>query len=125
MSGNWATGMRVSANRPAIVMIIAMTTASRGRSTKMAEIISLLSRRRRFCRRRLYRRRGSRAGRYRLPGTHALQPLADDKLALGEPVGHHGGGWGRLAELNAANLRLVLCINENATMPLRVRTHAS
>jgi hypothetical protein len=38
MSGNCATGMRVSARAPAIVMTSAMTTASRGRSTKIAEI---------------------------------------------------------------------------------------
>ena len=39
MSGNCATGMRSSASAPAIVMMIAMTIASRGRSTKTAEIM--------------------------------------------------------------------------------------
>jgi len=39
MSGNCATGMRRSASAPAIVMTNAMTIASRGRSTKTAEII--------------------------------------------------------------------------------------
>jgi len=38
MSGNWATGMLRMAMRPARVMTIEMTKASRGRSTKMAEI---------------------------------------------------------------------------------------
>ena len=37
MSGNWATGRRVQAIRPARVVMMAMTTARRGRSTKMAE----------------------------------------------------------------------------------------
>ncbi len=49
MSGNCATGMRVSAIRPAMVMTIAMTIASRGRSTKTAQnMASVLRRRLRF-----------------------------------------------------------------------------
>ena len=40
MSGNWATGMALSAISPASVMTIEMTIASRGRSMKVAEIIS-------------------------------------------------------------------------------------
>ena len=39
MSGNCATGMRVSASAPAIEMMIAMTMARRGRSTKTEEIM--------------------------------------------------------------------------------------
>ena len=39
MSGNCATGMRVSAIAPAIVITMAMTMASRGRLMKVAEII--------------------------------------------------------------------------------------
>ena len=39
MSGNWATGMRSMASAPAMVMMIAMTTARRGRLTKTAEIM--------------------------------------------------------------------------------------
>src|ERR1700722_16699120 len=45
MSGNCATGMRNSDRTPASVIRIAMTIARRGRSTKTAEIIRLLSRR--------------------------------------------------------------------------------
>src|SRR3974390_1531472 len=37
MSGYWATGNANSASTPAIVVTMAMTTASRGRSTKMAD----------------------------------------------------------------------------------------
>src|SRR5258707_3351745 len=43
MSGNWATGIAEMAMSPARVMTIAMTKASRGRSTKMAEIMRLAS----------------------------------------------------------------------------------
>ena len=39
MSGNCATGMRSIASAPASVITIAMTMASRGRSTKTEEII--------------------------------------------------------------------------------------
>jgi hypothetical protein len=39
MSGNCATGMRVMASAPAIVVTMAITTASRGRRMKTAEII--------------------------------------------------------------------------------------
>src|SRR5260221_1828700 len=44
MSGNWATGIAEMAMSPARVMTIAMTKASRGRSTKMAEIMRSASR---------------------------------------------------------------------------------
>ncbi len=40
MSGNCATGMRVIASAPAMVMTIAMTIASRGRRMKTEEIIA-------------------------------------------------------------------------------------
>src|SRR6185312_6470341 len=40
MSGNCATGMRVSAMAPAMVMTMAMTMARRGRRIKTAEIIA-------------------------------------------------------------------------------------
>ena len=42
MSGNCATGMRLSEISPASVMTMAMTTASRGRSIKTAEIMAYL-----------------------------------------------------------------------------------
>ena len=42
MSGNCAKGMRSSESDPAIVMMIAMTIANRGRSTKTDEINSSL-----------------------------------------------------------------------------------
>ncbi len=39
MSGNWATGIWVSAITPASVMIVEMTMDSRGRSMKTSEIM--------------------------------------------------------------------------------------
>src|SRR5580704_16122184 len=126
MSGNWATGMRVSASAPTIVMTIAMTAASRGRSTKIAEIIGSPPA---PVRRRLgiacgttarpgavrgsaaraaprsfgrdWRWRARRARRDGLAWADSLQPFADDQLSLLEPAGHDGGGRGRLAELDA------------------------
>ena len=98
MSGNCATGMRVSANRPAIVMTMAMTTASRGRSTKIAEIICLPSaelgsaplgraagaaaRAALHELRRDRRRRGRRPRRHHRAGPDPLQPFGDDQLAF-------------------------------------------
>jgi hypothetical protein len=40
MSGNWATGRRVRATRPATVITIEMTNARRGRSMKSEDIMS-------------------------------------------------------------------------------------
>ncbi len=45
MSGNCATGICVSASRPAIVMTKAITIARRGRSTKTEEITGVPRRR--------------------------------------------------------------------------------
>src|ERR1700730_18488736 len=139
MSGNWATGMRVSATAPTIVMTIAMTAASRGRSTKIAEIIGSPPAPWRTVRRRLgiaygttarpgavgggaaraaprrfgrdWRGRARRARRDGLAWADSLQPFADDQLSLLEPAGHDGGGRGRLAELDAPLLHLPLHID--------------
>src|SRR5690242_4472674 len=72
MSGNWATGIALSAMSPASVMTIARTKASRGRSTKMAEIkgVSAADAGR------------SRVDRDDLARPHLLHALDDDLLAL-------------------------------------------
>src|SRR5438034_5241712 len=76
MSGNCATGSRVIAMRPASVMTIEMTKASRGRSMKTSEITAL----------------GPLAGRQHrdrdgLSDARLLDPIDDDLLALLQPVG--------------------------------------
>src|SRR5579863_4750236 len=52
-----------------------------------------------------------------------LQTLADDQLALAKPVGYHGGGWRRLALLNAPGLNLVLRIDHVDIVALLIRQH--
>src|SRR5271169_914611 len=142
MSGNWATGIRVSARMPPIVITTAITTASRGRSTKIAEIIGSLLVVRRIVGRwvgttfsaawpnaiewavgrrtadttprnlRLDRRQRARGlRRHRFAGADSLQPFADDELSFLEPICHHGHSGGRLAELDASLLRLVLRVD--------------
>ena len=164
MSGNCATGMRNIASAPAMVITIAMTIASRGRSTKTEEIMDqwpaevpaepplpepppageplagvglaglvaaavagpalpLLAcgRGRRAWRRGVHPGpRGGGSGRDLHAGTHPLDAVHDHHLALGEP-GHHDGCVGRrLAELDAALLRLVLAIHDIDVVALLV-----
>src|SRR4051794_4297168 len=106
MSGNWATGMRRIDSTPASVIRMAMTMASRGRSTKTAEITVLLSRR---FRRRRWRGRGTR--RHLDAGAHALDAFQYHHLAVLQAVHDDGGCRRRLAELDAALLDLVLCVD--------------
>src|ERR1700724_1667287 len=73
MSGYCAFGIENSASKPAMVVTMAMTIASRGRSTKMAENIGSAP----FERRR-------RAGRDRNSGAHPLQSFDDDLLVPGQ-----------------------------------------
>src|SRR6185503_19182828 len=80
MSGYCATGMEISARSPAIVVTMAMTMASRGRSTNTADSTALLRPERGCDRRRLDRS----------AGTNALQPLYDDLLAALEAGFEHG-----------------------------------
>ncbi len=113
MSGNCATGMRSIDSTPASVMTMAMTIASRGRSTKTPEITRVRPRR---CRpssslRRPRAEAGHRrgwAGADQGAGAHALQALDDHPLALLQPGGHRGDGGRGLAERDAALLHLVL-----------------
>src|SRR5438046_1029793 len=76
MSGNCATGSRVMAMRPASVMTIEMTKASRGRSTQTSAITAL-----RPLVARQHRDRDS------LPHPRLLHPVDDDLLALLQPIG--------------------------------------
>src|ERR1700736_5188454 len=129
MSGNCATGMRVSAIAPAMVMTTAMTMARRGRVMNTPEIMrrspAAGARRRRgraAGRRRTAgggaRRAGGRrldaggAGRDRLARTHALDALDDDAFAFTQSVGHCRQRRRGLAELNAALLRLVVAVDD-------------
>src|SRR5271163_4681585 len=73
MSGYCATGIVNSDNRPAMVVTMAMTIASRGRSTKMAENIG--SAPFECC---------HRAGFDRNSGAHPLQSFNDDLLVAGQ-----------------------------------------
>src|SRR5215831_13238006 len=78
MSGYCAIGIEYSASAPAIVVTMAMTMASRGRSTKTEESIELTSDRLRH-----------RACAHRCSGTDSLQPVHDDLLAAGQPRVNH------------------------------------
>ena len=77
MSGYCATGIASSEIRPAIAVTIAMTIASRGRSTKTAEIIA---------QRRSRVGAGTGDGEDRRPGRNALHALHDHLLAAVEPA---------------------------------------
>src|ERR1700733_3644078 len=107
MSGNCATGMRSSESTPASVITMAMTIASRGRSTKTAEIMPLWTRRFRCGR----RRRGG-TGVYLDAWPHALDALEHDRFAFLEASHDDRGGRGRLAELDAALLDVVLAVDD-------------
>src|SRR6516164_538161 len=102
MSGNCATGIRVSAISPAIVMTSAMTTARRGRSTKIAEITRLPPGRRWWWARRPWRDD--------LTGADTLHALGNNQLAFIEAARYDRGLRRRLAEVDAPHLRPVLPI---------------
>src|ERR1700726_105305 len=74
ISGYCAIGIENSARKPAMVVTIAMTIASRGRSTKMAENIGSAP----------LERRRHRASLDRRSGAHPLQSFDDDLLAPGQ-----------------------------------------
>src|SRR6516165_9527039 len=113
MSGNCATGMRVSAINPAIVMTNAMTTARRGRSTKIAEITGLPPGRRWW--------RARRPGRDDLTRADTLHALGNNQLAFVEAARHDRRLRCRLAEMDAPHLRPVLPIDDIDVVALLVR----
>src|SRR6476661_848426 len=100
MSGNCATGMRRIDSTPASVIRMAMTIASRGRSTKTAEIMSACRRPRRGW------RRCGRTGRHGDPGANFLDALQHDHVAVVEAAHDHRSRGRGLAELDAALLDL-------------------
>src|SRR5208283_4648345 len=119
MSGNWETGMRSRASTPAKVKRTAMTTASRGRSTKTPEIILRLSARRR-------RNQGLRAGRAGVhfnAGADALDAIGDNHLAFRQAAGDYGGGGCGLPQLNAALFDLLILTNYIDVIALLIRQH--
>src|SRR5580692_2981856 len=73
MSGYCAIGIENSARKPAMVVTMAMTMASRGRSTKMAESIGSAPVERRH-----------RASLDRRTGAHPLQSFDNDQLVSGQ-----------------------------------------
>src|SRR5262245_4951738 len=78
ISGYCAIGIEYSASAPAIVVTMAMTMESRGRSTKTEDSIELTSDRLRH-----------RACSHRCSGTDPLQPVHDDLLAAGQARVNH------------------------------------
>src|SRR5262249_23882244 len=74
--GYCAIGIEYSASAPAIVVTMAMTTASRGRSTKMADSIASSS---------LVEDRLKRGSVHWRAGAHGLESLHDDLLVALEP----------------------------------------
>src|SRR5216683_4333875 len=108
ISGYCAIGIENSATAPAMVVTIAMTIASRGRSTNMAESIGLApcqSCRQRVCP-------------YRHAGPDALQSLHDDLLAPGEALINHDAGPTFAARLDALDRGLAVldCKNIDAAL---------
>src|SRR5580692_10139384 len=79
MSGYCAIGIENSARKPAMVVTMAMTIASRGRSTKMAENIGSAP---------FERRHGARLD--RRSRAHPQQSFDDDLLVPGQAFLNHG-----------------------------------
>jgi len=82
MSGNCATGIAAIASRPAMVMTIEMTQASRGLSTKIAEIMARAGSRGASA----ARAGGRVGGDHRLARAHALDALHHDAVSLRDAV---------------------------------------
>src|SRR5439155_20733997 len=118
MSGNCATGMRNSDRTPASVIRTAMTIASRGRSTKTAEIMRLLSRRPG----RGGRRRGG-AGYHLYAGSDPLDAVPDHHFAFAETRHDDRRRWCGLAEPDTPLLHLVLAVDDVDVLALLVRQH--
>src|SRR5690348_3092539 len=95
MSGNCATGMTAMAISPASVMTMEMTKASRGRSTKRAEITGSSP----F---------GDDRALHRLAGPHLLDAVDDDRLAFLQARLDDDIGLLLRAGFDTADLRLVV-----------------
>src|SRR5580765_3050565 len=103
MLGYCASGMINSDSRPAIVVTSAMTMASRGRSTKIAENIDLASVQG-------WRRR---AGLYCHPRSQCLKPLDDELLAAGQAPGDDDVGTAGAAGGDPSDGHLAVLDNED------------
>src|SRR6476659_3824171 len=107
ISGYCAIGIEYSASAPAIVVTMAMTMASRGRSTKTEDSIKLASDRLRHW-----------ACSHRYSGTDPLQAVHDDLLAAGQPSVNHDVRAALGAGLNALDDGLAILDDEHIDAPL-------
>src|SRR3984893_185433 len=108
ISGYCAIGIENSATAPAMVVTMAMTIASRGRSTNMAESIGLAPCQ--SCRQRVRP--------YRHAGPDALQSLHDDLLAPGEALIDDDAGPTFTARLDALDRGLSVLDRKNVDAAL-------
>src|ERR1700751_162063 len=107
ISGYCPIGIEYSASAPAIVVTMAMTMASRGRSTKTEDSIKLASDRLRH-----------RACSHRYSGTDPLQAVHDDLLAAGQPGVDHDIRAALGAGLDALDDGLAILDDEDIDAPL-------
>src|SRR4029453_18553130 len=105
MSGNCATGRAVMASRPAMVMTVETTTASRGRRMNSDEIVMALLLGLGGCCRRHGRR-------HRHAVADALLALDDALLASLKPLGHDQLAVAHDAALDAPQLNHVLVVDD-------------
>src|SRR5258705_882452 len=105
MSGNWATGSAVSAKRPAMVMTVETTKASRGRRMNSDEMVMALLLGLGGCGR-------SQARRHRHALAHALLALDDDLVAGLQPLVGHPHAVAHAAGLPAAQLGHGLVVDD-------------
>src|SRR6476469_5225223 len=107
ISGYCAIGIEYSASAPAIVVTMAMTMASRGRSTKTEESIESTPQ----CLR-------HRACSHRYSGTDPLQAVHDDLLAAGQARVNHDIRAALGAGLDALDGGLAVVDDEHIDAPL-------
>src|SRR6476661_8104168 len=107
ISGYCAIGIEYSASAPAIVVTMAMTMASRGRSTKTEDSIELTS-----------NRLGHRACSHRYSGADPLQAVHDNLLAAGQARVNHDVRAALGAGLDALDGGLAVVDDEHIDAPL-------
>src|SRR5215475_15936556 len=102
MSGSCAIGMERSETNPAIAVTSAMTTASRGRSTKIDENIASAA-----------DRPFSRYSHHNQPRPQTLHASLVDEFAPGKPFCNDDGGTQRLPYFDAPDRRFSILNNEH------------
>src|SRR5262245_26398499 len=102
MSGNCAIGMARSETNPAIAVTSAITTASRGRSTKIDENIASAADR-------LF----NRYGHHSQPRPQTLHATHCDEFAAGQPLCDDDRSAHRLPDFHASDSRLPVLHNED------------